>query len=110
MGRVRELDAGRWARTRRAVFERDGRRCVQCGRPGRLECDHVVPLHRGGAPFDLDNLQTLCRRCHVEKSRGESTNDPERARWRAVLDEIAAGPDGNAAGPENGSEGGSRLH
>ena len=72
------LHAGRWARVRRAVFERDGWRCVLCGRASRLECDHVVPLHR--APdqdaYDLDGLQTLCRTCHVEKTRGENRREP----------------------------------
>ena len=33
---------------RRQVFKRDGYRCVDCGRAGKLEGDHVVPLHRGG--------------------------------------------------------------
>ena len=56
------LDACRWQAVRRAVFERDGYRCVECGRSGRLECDHITPLDRGGDPWDLDNLQALCRR------------------------------------------------
>ncbi len=56
------LDARRWQAVRRAVFERDGYRCVECGRSGRLECDHITPLDRGGDPWDLDNLQALCRR------------------------------------------------
>ena len=29
-------------------------------RAGRLEVDHVNPMHRGGDPYDPANLQTLC--------------------------------------------------
>ena len=79
------LEPRRWVLVRRMVFNRDGYRCRLCGRPGRLECDHVRPLHRGGAPYDPANLQTLCRRCHVEKTAGENRRpDPERERWRAL--------------------------
>lgn len=34
------------------------------------EVDHVVPLFKGGANSE-DNLQPLCRECHVEKSVAE---------------------------------------
>lgn len=61
----------RWARLRRRIFERDGWRCVRCRRPGRLECDHVRPLEDGGDPWNEANLQTLCRGCHIEKTRAE---------------------------------------
>ena len=40
------LNARRWAAVRRTLFERDGWRCVMCGKAGRLECDHVTPLER----------------------------------------------------------------
>ena len=48
------LNARRWRVFRRAVLDRDNWRCRTCGRPGRLEVDHIVPLAQwGGAPFDL---------------------------------------------------------
>ena len=81
----------RWRRFRLQVFERDGWRCRSCGRAGRLECDHIVPLSRGGAPFDLGNAQALCRGCHVTKSRGERPPKREselRRRWRALVEAI----------------------
>ena len=85
------LDRRRWALTRLRVFARDGWRCRSCGRAGRLECDHVIPLHRGGDPFDRDNLQTLCRPCHIDKTANENAKpDPERDRWRALVAELAA--------------------
>ena len=68
------INSRRWAVVRRAVFERDGCRCVTCGRAGRLECDHVTPVQRepGQDPFDVNGLQSLCRSCHIQKTVGEN--------------------------------------
>ena len=69
----------------RAVLDRDGWRCRKCGRPGRLEVDHVVPLHKGGDPFDMDNLQALCGvPCHRDKTRSENRRPetPAEIAWR----------------------------
>lgn len=81
------LNARRWAAARRAVFERDGHRCRKCGRVGRLEVDHIVPLKQGGGPWVLDNLQSLCRRCHIEKTRAENRRPPTpaEAAWRRLV-------------------------
>jgi 5-methylcytosine-specific restriction endonuclease McrA len=55
------------------VLQRDGFRCVQCGRsPANeagvvLHIDHIIPWCDGGAT-ELDNLQTLCDRCNYGKS------------------------------------------
>lgn len=48
---------------RRAVFERDGYRCRECGTDERLSVDHIYPEVKGGSD-DLDNLQTLCVSCN----------------------------------------------
>ena len=90
-GHHTHLQARRWAYVRRAVFARDNWRCRRCGRAGRLECDHVVPLHRGGDPYDPGNLQTLCRPCHIDKTAGENTRpDPERDAWRALVYQMSS--------------------
>ena len=82
------LDRRRWQWTRLKVFERDNWRCVRCERAGRLEADHVVPLHKGGAEYDMANLQSLCRQCHILKTAGENERpDPARDRWRALVRE-----------------------
>ncbi|MGE5595524.1 MAG: HNH endonuclease [Hyphomicrobiales bacterium] len=56
-----------WQRTRRAVLERDGHRCIACGATGvRFEVDHVLPLANGGSN-ELRNLRTLCLPCHRKR-------------------------------------------
>ncbi len=63
--------AGLSARLRWTVLERDGRRCVVCGRAAsagvELHVDHIWPVSRGGRD-DLENLQTLCAPCNLGKS------------------------------------------
>ena len=78
------LDARHWGRVRRAVLDRDGWRCRDCGRAGRLEVHHVQPLELGGAAFDLDNLRTVCFRCHHDAHR--PTVSPAVQRWRELVD------------------------
>ena len=74
------LQGPRWRALRRFVFNRDGYRCVKCGRMGRLECDHKTPLHvaRDQDPYDPAGCQTLCRGCHIAKTRAE-TKKPKSA-------------------------------
>ena len=86
------LNWRRWSAVRRAVFERDNYRCVDCGRAGKLECDHIVPMQRepGQDPYDMNGLQSLCRACHVEKTRRENRRPPTEAEtaWRALVTEM----------------------
>lgn len=77
-----------WKAVRLLAKRRDDFQCVQCGARGRLEVDHVKPIRDGGAPYDLDNLQSLCPTCHARKTRmeiGLGREDPERDRWKALL-------------------------
>ena len=67
--------ASEWGRLRRLVLDRGGWRCSQCGKAGRLEVDHVRPLHLGG-DNDPANLQALCIGCHLSKTRAEAGGDP----------------------------------
>lgn len=57
------------ADVRRAVFERDGGRCVECGSGFDLQYDHVIPHSLGGAST-VANLQILCAGCN--RSKGAS--------------------------------------
>lgn len=47
-------------------------RCLAQGRytPARV-VDHIRPVNLGGAPLDLENLQSLCAVCHNRKSGTE---------------------------------------
>ena len=88
--RHKRLDPRRWARTRRAVFERDGWRCRKCGKAGRLECDHVIPLEKDPDqdPYAVEGCQTLCRPCHIKKTAHENT-EPMRRPWKEFVRELA---------------------
>lgn len=56
-----------WATIRAAIFARDDFTCQYCGeRGGRLECDHIVPVSRGGEDHE-SNLATACRPCNRSK-------------------------------------------
>lgn len=52
--------------SRRALFARDGHRCVYCGSSGRLTLDHVVPRSRGGDSV-WENVVTSCAPCNLRK-------------------------------------------
>lgn len=73
---------------RLVIFERDGRRCRLCGRAGRLECDHIKPWRDGGAFWDPENLQALCRSCHFTKTAREKSVRAQSAAWRERLESL----------------------
>lgn len=56
---------------RHEVFKRDNYTCVECGARksdgATLHVDHKVPVSKGGTD-ELDNLQTLCSDCNLNKS------------------------------------------
>ena len=56
---------------RKEVFKRDNYRCVECGASkddgATLHVDHKIPVSKGGTD-ELDNLQTLCSECNLNKS------------------------------------------
>jgi hypothetical protein len=54
------------AHVRRAVFERDLYRCVQCGTHLALTLDHKTPVSKGGGNH-ADNLQSMCMPCNAKK-------------------------------------------
>ena len=52
------------------VWERDGQRCVLCGRRGDPVC-HFIPRSQGGLGIET-NIVTLCPECHGEMDNGKT--------------------------------------
>lgn len=50
--------------------------CEHCAKNKRATIaqmvDHIVPIEFGGAPFNIDNLQSLCHRCHAIKTAADN--------------------------------------
>ena len=63
-----------WRRIRAAVMARDNYLCQVCAADGRVtpatEVDHIRPKARGGTD-EMDNLRSICRQCHAEKTARE---------------------------------------
>lgn len=65
-----------WDEARAKALERDGYRCVRCGRGRNLEVNHIVPLaftrpgvknpYGPSCAHHLDGLEVLCHGCHLE--------------------------------------------
>lgn len=67
--------------TKKAIFERDGYRCIVCGRgPAdgvELCIDHRIPKDRGGTN-EIDNGQTLCMEHNLMKKNYSQTEAGKR--------------------------------
>lgn len=57
-----------------SLIDKRGCRCEKCGKRGiRLELDHIIPIKEGGTNEE-ENLQLLCRPCHLKKTHQEMEN------------------------------------
>lgn len=61
----------------------------KCPETVNFECDHVIPIALGGAEYDLNNLQTLCEKCHRKKTAREMQDfaDARKGRTPPKYDE-----------------------
>ena len=62
-------NSGPWRKCRRAQLQREPL-CRVCESVAQM-VDHIVPLSEGGEPFTIENLQSLCNRCHNRKRQRE---------------------------------------
>jgi len=81
-GRRAEVPGDGAARRARAMLNKQGHgSCAKCGAmlpASGLEVDHRVPLlaNRGGGEDVAQNLQLLCRPCHLVKTAEEQRTHP----------------------------------
>jgi len=52
---------------KKAVWKRDGGKCVNCGSDVDIEYDHIIPVVKGGSST-IQNIQILCKKCNRKKS------------------------------------------
>ncbi|MFZ5946496.1 MAG: HNH endonuclease [Stygiobacter sp.] len=66
---------------KKLVLEKDGYRCVQCGRSAKegyeLHVDHILPKDKGGLAT-LENGQTLCSICNFRKKNYNQTESGKK--------------------------------
>ena len=91
MRKSRGLNSSAWRLLRMKTLHRDGFRCRHCGKAGKLEVDHILPIWKGGTDRE-ENLQTLCRADHLRKTRRENAKPmtPAEKRWARLVDHLAA--------------------
>ena len=66
-----------WEAVRKRAIQSKDPYCGICGgaidmdapphTPTSCEVDHIVPISRGGAPYDIENLQLVHARCNYQK-------------------------------------------
>lgn len=61
---------------RQEIFDRDGRKCLECGATERLSLDHIIPRSKGGTNDD-DNLKTLCVSCNARKRNRDAASSSQ---------------------------------
>lgn len=71
-GKLISENEGSFYRNRKIVLERDNYTCQYCefkGKSDYMDVHHIIKVIEGGSNL-LDNLITLCRKCHNNADRG----------------------------------------
>jgi 5-methylcytosine-specific restriction protein A len=78
-----------WKRARTKAKQRDGYQCTVCGAVDvPLDVDHILGWRqRPDLAFELDNLRTLCRRCHNRRTHGKPKRRRSKRAEALQLDE-----------------------
>ena len=58
------LKSSYWKRVRKKVLQRDNYTCTRCGYKNNLQVHHLSYEHHNYEHMHLDDLVTLCRKCH----------------------------------------------
>lgn len=69
-------------KVKKAVWERDGERCIYCGSPYANPEAHVISRQKGGLGVEK-NIVTLCRSCH---RRFDSGTNHERIMMKKFIE------------------------
>ena len=80
-------DSPHWRRLREAILRRDGYRCRECARFGRIRqattVHHIQHLEaRPDLAYEPDNLVSLCAACHARAHPEKSRELAKRLRGR----------------------------
>lgn len=81
-------DAKRRQMVVKAAFARDKFTCRCCGHKKNLHPHEIRYKSQGGSPYDLSNVLTLCRLCHLEGEHGRT----KRGKTLQILGHDANGP------------------
>jgi 5-methylcytosine-specific restriction protein A len=65
---TRLIDPTQYNHWRQQVIRASNGRCAVCGQPGKIT-DHITPVGEGGALYDPDNGQYLCKTHNDDKTR-----------------------------------------
>ena len=80
----------RWGVLRRLALARDGGLCVRCRAEGRTSAaeivHHLEPIRDGGAPWELENCESVCRACHTAEHGPTPT--PAQRGWTNLVREL----------------------
>ncbi|WP_371930971.1 HNH endonuclease [Lewinella sp. JB7] len=70
---------------RNELFHLDKGFCRWCGiHDPQWEADHILPVYQGGGATSIENFQTLCKSCHLEKTRAHNESHRSRISSHAV--------------------------
>lgn len=84
----KRLNTPEWKRKIKEVGDRDSWTCQKCKNKydrNFLQCDHIIPW-RISHDDSLDNLQTLCKRCHTIKDINFRINEDKACAFIIVSD------------------------
>ena len=106
---MREVyDTRAWRKLRAGMLARNPL-CKRCEGRGKIVAaevvDHIVPVSQGGAAFDEENLQCLCKPCHDGPKKAEDNQRRRLAKpgfdWRKPVKHPRVSPEAEAQAAEH---------